>query len=163
MRTCTRCGQEVADLARFCSNCGAALADLGPDNPADVTGTLDAALTASGPLPAVGPGTLGGVDAGTAMLIVRRGPSEGTSFTLDSDRVTIGRADDSAVMLDDVTVSRRHAVCERTPSGWVLRDAGSLNGTYVNRQRIESSVLAGGDEVQIGKYRFVFLVGGGLG
>jgi len=94
------------------------------------------------------------------MLIVRRGPSEGTSFLLATDLTTIGRGDDADVMLDDVTVSRRHAEITRTEQGWLLRDLGSLNGTYVNRARIETSVLAGGDEVQIGKYRFVFLSGG---
>jgi pSer/pThr/pTyr-binding forkhead associated (FHA) protein len=94
------------------------------------------------------------------MLIVRRGPSEGTSFLLDTDLTTIGRADDATLVLDDVTVSRRHAELRRTPQGWQLRDVGSLNGTYVNRERIEEILLAGGDEVQVGKYRFVFLVGG---
>jgi pSer/pThr/pTyr-binding forkhead associated (FHA) protein len=95
------------------------------------------------------------------MLIVRRGPSEGTSFVLDTDLVTVGRADDSDVMLDDVTVSRHHAQFVRDAAGWHLRDVGSLNGTYVNRQRIDSTDLAGGDEVQLGKYRFVFLAGSG--
>jgi pSer/pThr/pTyr-binding forkhead associated (FHA) protein len=94
------------------------------------------------------------------MLIVRRGPSEGTSFVLEGELTTIGRSDESDLLLDDVTVSRRHAEVTRTDEGWRLRDVGSLNGTYVNRERIDSVLLAGGDEVQIGKYRFVFLVGG---
>jgi pSer/pThr/pTyr-binding forkhead associated (FHA) protein len=127
----------------------------------DATGSLELPTGTTGPLSAVDTGSLRGVAPGTAMLIVRRGPSEGTSFVLDSDVVTVGRADDSSVVLDDVTVSRRHAQVERTDRGWVLRDAGSLNGTYVNHERINVTLLAGGDEVQIGKYRFVFLVGGG--
>ena len=126
----------------------------------DVTGSLEVPVSTTGPLGTVDGTSLGGVAAGTAMLIVRRGPSEGTSFTLSGEVTTIGRSDTSDVMLDDVTVSRRHAEISRTPEGWVLRDVGSLNGTYVNRARIESTVLAGGDEVQIGKYRFVFLAGG---
>jgi pSer/pThr/pTyr-binding forkhead associated (FHA) protein len=159
VRTCARCGQEVADLARFCSNCGAPLVDLSQD-PVDVTGSLEAPVSTTGPIAAVDGATARGVAAGTAMLIVRRGPSEGTSFVLSGELTTIGRSDASDVMLDDVTVSRRHAEVSRTPEGWQLRDVGSLNGTYVNRERIDSVLLAGGDEVQIGKYRFVFLAGG---
>jgi pSer/pThr/pTyr-binding forkhead associated (FHA) protein len=151
----------VADLARFCSNCGAPLRDLSGEHPVDATGTLDAPISTTGPLSAVDTGMVRGVAQGTAMLIVRRGPSEGTSFVLDADRTTVGRSDDADVVLDDVTVSRRHAEFLRTPQGWQLRDVGSLNGTYVNRVRIDEVLLAGGDEVQIGKYRFVFLVGGG--
>ncbi len=150
----------MADLARFCSNCGAPLVDLSADE-VQSTGNLDVPVTATGPLGAVNTGSLSSVAAGTAMLIVRRGPSEGTSFVLDSDLVTVGRSDDADVVLDDVTVSRRHAQFIRDAQGWHCRDVGSLNGTYVNRERIDSTTLSGGDEVQIGKYRFVFLVGGG--
>ena len=77
--------------------------------------------------------------------------------------VTAGREPDSDLFLDDVTVSRRHADMRRMADGWLLRDVGSLNGTYVNRQRIEEVALVAGDEVQIGKYRFVYLVGGATG
>ncbi len=159
-RTCARCGQEAADLARFCSNCGAPLVEVADEHPAAATGSLDAPISTTGPLGPVDGTTAGSVAPGTALLIVRRGPSEGTSFVLDVDRTTIGRADDADMVLDDVTVSRRHAELLRTPEGWRLRDVGSLNGTYVNRERIDETTLAGGDEVQIGKYRFVFLVGG---
>ncbi len=159
VRRCARCGQEVADLARFCSNCGAPL--VAPsDDPADATGSLEVPLANTGPVGTIDGATLNGVAAGSAMLIVRRGPSEGTSFLLDGEVTTIGRSDESALLLDDVTVSRRHAEITRTAQGWQLRDVGSLNGTYVNRERIDTVLLAGGDEVQIGKYRFVFLVGG---
>jgi pSer/pThr/pTyr-binding forkhead associated (FHA) protein len=151
----------MSDLARFCSNCGAPLVDLSADAQVQATGNLDAPVSSTGPLGAVGGGSVGSVAPGTAMLIVRRGPSEGTSFVLDSDLVTVGRSDDADVVLDDVTVSRRHAEFIRDARGWQCRDVGSLNGTYVNRERIETTALSGGDEVQIGKYRFVFLVGGG--
>ncbi len=159
-RRCTRCGREVADLARFCSNCGSALTDLSEDNPADATGTMDSPVSSTGEVGVMEAG-VPAIAPGTALLIVRRGPSEGTSFLLDDDVITVGRADDADVVLDDVTVSRRHAEFLRTLHGWQLRDVGSLNGTYVNRTRIDAIDLAGGDEVQIGKYRFVFLAGGG--
>jgi hypothetical protein len=158
-RTCPTCGQEVADLARFCSNCGSALVDLSPDAPVAATGTMDVPVGGTGPIGSSESGSLGAVAPGKAMLIVRSGPSEGTSFLLTADTTTIGRADSVDVMLDDVTVSRRHAELIRSPEGWVLRDSGSLNGTYVNRTLIDQVVLHAGDEVQIGKYRFVFLVG----
>jgi pSer/pThr/pTyr-binding forkhead associated (FHA) protein len=93
---------------------------------------------------------------GSALLIVQRGPSAGSRFLLDTDEVTAGRHPDSDIFLDDVTVSRRHAVFRRTPEGYQVVDVGSLNGTYVNRDRIDSIQLSGGDEVQIGKYRLVY-------
>lgn len=161
-RFCQACGQEVSDLARFCSNCGASQVDPGADSTAESTGKLDVLSSATGPLSPLSTGSVEAVAPGTAMLIVRRGPSEGTSFVLDADEVSVGRSDDSDVTLDDVTVSRQHARFVREEGRWQLRDLNSLNGTYVNRDRIDGSVwLAGGDEVQIGKYRFVFLVGGG--
>jgi hypothetical protein len=160
-RTCPRCGQAVADLARFCSSCGTPLVDLSSDLPVEATGTLDAPISSTGPLAPVSGVNIVGVAPGTAMLIVRRGPSEGTTFLLDADVTTVGRGDFADVVLDDVTVSRNHAEIRRLPEGWRLRDVGSLNGTYVNRERIDEVLLAGGDEVQIGKYRFVFLVGAG--
>ena len=95
------------------------------------------------------------------MLIVLRGPGEGTEFALDShlDLVTVGRSPNAEIFLDDVTVSRHHADIRHGAQGWSITDAGSLNGTYVNRRRVEDHQLSGGDEIQIGKFRFVFLVG----
>ena len=100
---------------------------------------------------------------GSALLVVRRGPNAGSRFLLDSDVTTAGRHPESDIFLDDVTVSRRHAEFVREGNGFLVRDVGSLNGTYLDRQRIESAGLAGGDEVQIGKYRLVFLAGPGGG
>jgi pSer/pThr/pTyr-binding forkhead associated (FHA) protein len=94
--------------------------------------------------------------AGSALLVVRRGPNSGARFLLDLDRTTAGRHPDSDIFLDDVTVSRKHAEFLRRQGGFVVRDVGSLNGTYVSRDRIEEAGLADGDEVQIGKYRMVF-------
>jgi pSer/pThr/pTyr-binding forkhead associated (FHA) protein len=95
--------------------------------------------------------------AGTALLIVKRGPNAGSRFLLDSELTTIGRHPDSDIFLDDVTVSRRHAEFYRQPGGFTVRDVGSLNGTYVNRERIEETGLRDGDEVQVGKFRLTFL------
>ena len=87
---------------------------------------------------------------------MRRGPASGARFLLDSDVTTAGRHPDSDIFLDDVTVSRKHAVFRRTESGFVMRDVGSLNGTYVNRELVDEVTLTTGDEVQIGKFRLVF-------
>lgn len=100
-----------------------------------------------------------GLPAGSALLVVRRGPNAGSRFLLDAPVTTAGRHPDSDIFLDDVTVSRRHAEFRREPEGFVVRDVGSLNGTYVNRERIDVAELAGGDEVQVGKFRLVFLLG----
>lgn len=94
--------------------------------------------------------------AGSALLVVRRGPNAGARFLLDASRTTAGRRPDSDIFLDDVTVSRKHAEFLRREGHFVVRDVGSLNGTYVQRDRIEEAVLRSGDEVQIGKYRMVF-------
>ncbi|MDO5700268.1 MAG: FHA domain-containing protein [Bowdeniella nasicola] len=92
----------------------------------------------------------------SALLIVQRGPNRGARFLLDAPATTAGRHPASDIFLDDVTVSRRHCVFEQQPSGFSIRDIGSLNGTYINRQRIEATSLNDGDEVQIGKYRMTF-------
>jgi pSer/pThr/pTyr-binding forkhead associated (FHA) protein len=110
-------------------------------------------------MPPVGSGRAPDLGAGEAVLVVQRGMGAGTSYLLVGDLVTAGREPDSDLFLDDVTVSRRHAELRRMASGWLLRDVGSLNGTYVNRRRIEETPLSPGDEVQIGKYRFAYLVG----
>jgi len=94
--------------------------------------------------------------SGSALLIVRRGPNTGARFLLDDDEVMSGRHPESDIFLDDVTVSRKHAIFRRTDSGFVVRDVGSLNGTYVNRELVDEVVLTTGDEVQIGKFRLVF-------
>jgi pSer/pThr/pTyr-binding forkhead associated (FHA) protein len=108
---------------------------------------------------ALSPADQAAVDAlppGSALLVVRRGPNSGSRFLLDSDVTTAGRHPSSDIFLDDVTVSRRHAEFARVGEGFTVRDVGSLNGTYVNRERIEDADLTGGDEVQIGKYRLIF-------
>jgi len=100
-----------------------------------------------------------GLPAGSALLVVKRGPNAGSRFLLDQPRTSAGRHPDSDIFLDDVTVSRRHAEFRLETSEFQVVDVGSLNGTYVNREPVDSAVLANGDEVQIGKFRLVFLTG----
>lgn len=103
-----------------------------------------------------------GVDAlpaGSALLVVKRGPNAGSRFLLDEDTTSAGRHPESDIFLDDVTVSRRHAEFRREGGDFLVVDVGSLNGTYVNREPVDTALLANGDEVQIGKFRLVFLTG----
>jgi hypothetical protein len=157
---CTACGTENLPGSHYCSNCGAALPATASG--ADVTSTLNTA----GTVPDADSSEFsaeahqGAVDAlapGSALLVVKRGPNAGSRFLLDQDVTSAGRHPDSDIFLDDVTVSRRHAEFRREGSGYTVHDVGSLNGTYVNRERIESAPLSGGDEVQIGKFRLVYL------
>ncbi|WP_246569119.1 FHA domain-containing protein [Polymorphospora rubra] len=94
---------------------------------------------------------------GAALLAIHQGPNAGARFLLDTDLTTSGRHPDSDIFLDDVTVSRRHGEFHRNGDTFTVRDAGSLNGTYVNRERVESATLNDGDEVQIGKFRMTFI------
>lgn len=97
---------------------------------------------------------------GSAMLLVQRGPDAGSRFLLDDDAISVGRHPTSDIFLDDISVSRRHATFRRSPQGYVVSDLGSLNGTYINRDRIDTDVtLTGGDEVRIGKYRLIYFAG----
>ena len=100
-----------------------------------------------------------GLPAGSALLVVKRGPNAGSRFLLDQAITSAGRHPDSDIFLDDVTVSRRHAEFRLEGNEFHVVDVGSLNGTYVNREPVDSAVLANGDEVQIGKFRLVFLTG----
>jgi pSer/pThr/pTyr-binding forkhead associated (FHA) protein len=162
MPFCTQCGHANPDESRFCSNCGTALQRSAPASDTSTT-----TITISGVDPAdsgekgelLSPADQAAVDAlppGSALLVVRRGPNSGSRFLLDSDVTTAGRHPASDIFLDDVTVSRRHAEFSRAVDGFTVKDVGSLNGTYVNRERIDEATLAGGDEVQIGKYRLVY-------
>jgi pSer/pThr/pTyr-binding forkhead associated (FHA) protein len=163
MPFCTQCGHSNSDDARFCSNCGAALtpgtAAPSPGETSTITiqgvDVGEVAEKAEG-LTAADQAAVEALPPGSALLVVRRGPNSGSRFLLDSDVTTAGRHPSSDIFLDDVTVSRRHAEFVRTPDGFLVRDVGSLNGSYVNRERIDEAPLSGGDEVQIGKYRLVF-------
>ena len=100
-----------------------------------------------------------GLPEGQALLVVKRGPNAGSRFLLDQATTSAGRHPDSDIFLDDVTVSRRHAEFRTEGESFTVVDVGSLNGTYVNREPVDSANLANGDEVQIGKFRLVFLTG----
>jgi pSer/pThr/pTyr-binding forkhead associated (FHA) protein len=166
---CTRCGQQNPDDSRFCSQCGAALtrsSESAVDSTSIISGlAFDEAETVES-TDGVETGQLASMEAlpaGSGLLVVKRGPNAGSRFLLDQDVTTAGRHPDSDIFLDDVTVSRRHAEFRRSGLDFTVSDVGSLNGTYLNRERIESATLAGGDEVQIGKFRLVFLTGARVG
>lgn len=174
MSFCSSCGHENPDGANFCSQCGsritpvfspAADPELVPAAETTSTMTFGGPIreaTDERPLDEDDAAAVDALPAGSALLVVQRGPSAGSRFLLDSDVVVVGRHPDSEIFLDDVTVSRRHAEFRRSPDGFRVVDVGSLNGTYVNRDRIDEVLLQGGDEVQIGKFRLVFF-GSGAG
>lgn len=121
------------------------------------TGVPEAdAVERDAPLSTEDHATIDALRPGTALLLVLRGPNTGARFLLDAPVTTTGRHPDSDIFLDDVTVSRKHAVFQQDGDTFVVRDVGSLNGTYVNKTRIDTAVLRTGDEVQIGKYRLVY-------
>lgn len=163
MPYCTECGHQNPDGARFCSSCGHRL--TAAERPAESTSTLNLGgpdrsdIDDEGRLTAEEQAAVEALPDGSALLVVQRGPSAGSRFLLDTDEVSAGRHPESDIFFDDVTVSRRHAMFRRTSDGFLVADVGSLNGTYVNRDRIDEVLLSGGDEVQIGKYRLVYFTG----
>jgi pSer/pThr/pTyr-binding forkhead associated (FHA) protein len=150
---CPECGFVNPEGANYCQKCGAYLG--GPkdgDEPTTMTYRVDET------------GEMQPIDidevleeSGAALVIRAGGGRAGESFTITEDRVSIGRSPDAGVFLDDVTVSRNHALLVRRRDGFYVDDLGSLNGTYVNRRRIESHLLADGDEIQVGKYKLSYL------
>jgi len=150
---CPECGFVNPEGANYCQKCGAYLArQEGEEEPTTMTYKVDET------------GEYQPVDidevveeAGAALVIRSGGGRSGESFTVEGDRVGIGRSPDAEVFLDDVTVSRNHALIVRRRDGLYIDDLGSLNGTYVNRRRIESHKLEDADEIQIGKYKLSYL------
>ncbi|HEX3057126.1 MAG TPA: FHA domain-containing protein [Gaiellaceae bacterium] len=146
---CPECGFQNPEAANYCAKCGAL---LHAPEPAEQTQTFNAAEAGDEPE------QLEDIRVEGPALVVRSGGGRaGETFTPQSERTTIGRSPDCPVFLDDVTVSRRHAVLVERDSRWFVEDQGSLNGTFVNRRRVESAELSDGDEIQIGKYRLTFL------
>ena len=132
------------------------------ESPVERTMSLDSAgaeEVSPGGLTASDKAAIGALGPGQALLIVHHGPNQGARFLLDVDNVTAGRSVNSDIFLDDVTVSRQHVVFTRTGNTFAIKDAGSLNGTYVNHVSVTEAVLEDGDEVQIGKYRLTFHAG----
>ena len=160
MAFCSQCGSENPDDANFCATCGNRLrpAEAHAEGTSTLTLGKDDSERVEEPagLSTDDQAAVDALPAGSALLIVLRGPNAGSRFLLDTDIVTAGRHPDSDIFLDDITVSRRHAELRRTSGGFAVRDVGSLNGTYVNRDRIDSVGLSNGDEVQVGKYRLVY-------
>ncbi|HWY17423.1 MAG TPA: FHA domain-containing protein [Solirubrobacteraceae bacterium] len=148
---CTECGFVNVEGANYCQRCGALLPRAeGAGEPVTATYRIDE----TGELVPVE--LVQGSAHGPALVIRTGGGRVGESFLLAGERMSIGRRPDSDVFLDDVTVSRDHALLIERSGHWHLDDCGSLNGTYVNRERIESQRLQEGDEVQIGKYKLTF-------
>ena len=154
---CNRCGHRNPEGSNFCSSCGAVLERTPEGDPSTATITLSPIETGGdfGDEDIVV--SMGDYPAGMGLLVVRRGPNAGSRFALSEAKTTIGRHPDSDIFLDDVTVSRRHAEIQNADGRFTVTDAGSLNGTYLNRERIEEADLRNGDELQIGKFRLVFL------
>ncbi|CAN5539175.1 hypothetical protein BH10ACT11_BH10ACT11_19850 [soil metagenome] len=152
---CPECGFSNSEGANYCQKCGAFLGrpeGEGEDAPTTMTYKVDET------------GEYQPVDieeevdkAGAALVVRSGGGRAGESFPVEGDRLSIGRTPDAALFLDDVTVSRNHALLVRREDGIYVDDLGSLNGTYVNRRRIESQLLSDGDEIQIGKYKLSYL------
>jgi pSer/pThr/pTyr-binding forkhead associated (FHA) protein len=144
---CTACGTENLPGSHYCSNCGAALpaAASGPDTTSTISTAASLPDTDSSEFSAEAhQGAVDALTPGSALLVVKRGPNAGSRFLLDQDVTSAGRHPDSDIFLDDVTVSRRHAEFRREGSGYTVHDVGSLNGTYVNRERIDAAPLSGG-------------------
>lgn len=151
---CNRCGHRNPPTSGFCSACGSVL---------DLVDDRTITLTKVDPLQDA-PGLdddivvdLEEIAAGTAILVVRSGEEEGDYFVLSSAVTTIGRHAESTIVLDDITVSRRHSEIHKTDGRYLVKDAGSLNGTYVNQERVDVAELRQGDELQVGKFHLVFL------
>jgi hypothetical protein len=161
---CTECGFLNDEGANYCQRCGAQLAHAesagDPENGGAGAGAGGDPVTASWRIDETGelaPVEMGELTArGPALVIRAGGGREGESFAIDGERMSIGRRPEFEVFLDDVTVSRDHALLIKRGEQWYLDDCGSLNGTYVNRSRIESHRLEEGDELQIGKYKLTF-------
>jgi len=153
---CPECGFVNAEGANYCQKCGAFLgADAAGEPEGDTTEAYQVGETGE-----LKPVDLQEVTGEGATLVIRSGGGRsGEVFNVSGERMTIGRSPDAEIFLDDVTVSRNHALLVRRRDGLYIDDLGSLNGTYVNRRRIESHKLAGGDELQVGKYKLTYLNG----
>ncbi len=149
---CTRCGHPNKDGARYCANCGAPLLD---ETTMGITPVeVEEERAEEFPFPGEE------LEPGQALVMVKRGPNAGSTFLIEKDVTTAGRSTDSDIFLDDITVSRKHAEIRREGNEFFIHDQGSLNGTYVNRERVEVTKLATGDEIQIGKFKLAFFQAG---
>ena len=150
---CNQCGHRNPPESGFCSSCGGVLDRI--DDHTITIAKVDPLQDSPGADDDVVV-NLGELSTTSASLVVRNGPQAGVALTIDSDVTRLGRAVDCEISLDDITVSRRHAEILRDGDEYRVRDAGSLNGTYVNSERIDEAALHQGDELQVGKFRMVF-------
>ena len=142
---CSECGFQNPEVANYCARCGSLLREEDSDETTQsYTPEEEADLEARREI------------EGPALVIRSGGGRTGEHFALERERTTIGRSPDCDIFLDDVTVSRRHAVALKQGDAFMIEDQGSLNGTFLNRRRIESAELSDDDELQVGKYRLVF-------
>lgn len=147
---CPECGFQNPESANFCARCGAALV---AEQPSDATQTFT-----PDELEDTGAGLEAIVPEGPALVVRSGGGRSGEVFKPAGDATVIGRSPECDIFLDDVTVSRKHALLLRgSDGGYTIEDQGSLNGTFLNKRRIDSARLENGDELQIGKYRLTFL------
>ena len=156
---CSRCGHSNPDDANFCARCGSQLAGSAEDSTLTLqvgsadreeTTVEDEELQVS----------IDELTTGQGLLVVKRGPNAGSKFLLDKDVTSAGRQPSTDIFLDDITVSRRHVEVLREGGRFLVKDVGSLNGTYVNRERVDVAQLASGDELQIGRFKLVFYAAG---
>ena len=145
---CPECGFQNPEAANYCARCGARLVRP-EESETTMTFTPEEAEEDGLGLPE-------GID-GPALIVRAGGGRAGETFTLEHERITIGRSPDCEIFLDDVTVSRKHAVITKNGDDFRIEDEGSLNGTFVNKKRVEAAELENGDELQIGKYRLTYL------
>ncbi len=146
---CAECGFQNSEAANYCARCGAMLEREASEAETTLSYTPESLTDDAGP-------GVEGVD-GPALVVRSGGGRSGEVFELQRERTSVGRSPDCDIFLDDVTVSRSHAVIAQEGGRFTIEDLGSLNGTFLNRHRIERASLTDDDEVQIGKYRFVFL------
>jgi ribosomal protein L40E len=145
---CPECGFQNPEAANYCARCGARLV-RSEESETTMTFTPEEAEEDGLGLPE-------GID-GPALIVRAGGGRAGETFPLQHERITIGRSPDCEIFLDDVTVSRKHAVITKNGDDFRIEDEGSLNGTFVNKKRVEAAELENGDELQIGKYRLTYL------
>jgi pSer/pThr/pTyr-binding forkhead associated (FHA) protein len=148
---CPECGFQNPEAANYCSKCGALLVKDETGVETTMTYVPDEGEEESATLEDMGV-------KGPALVVRSGGGRTGETFPLEGERTLIGRSPDCEIFLDDVTVSRKHAVLHRRDDAFVIEDLGSLNGTFLNKRRIESGELDDNDELQIGKYRLTFLL-----
>ena len=147
---CPECGFQNLEAANYCEKCGAVLI---PEDGGESTQSIVFGETVEDVMGALADSTV----QGTAIIVRSGAGRAGETFPLEQERLTIGRSPECDIFLDDVTVSRHHAVLVKRGRGYAIEDEGSLNGTYVNRRRVDSKELEDGDEVQVGKYKLTFL------